>query len=56
VLIGAYQAWAADEGIHLAHVLGRTKFGNALDKLGFTAKKTNQGAVRTGLGVDHTAA
>jgi len=55
-LITAYQSWATDEGIHTAHVLGRTKFGDALDKLGFTAKKTNRGAVRIGLGVDRDAA
>ncbi|MDY7541771.1 phage/plasmid primase, P4 family [Cryobacterium sp. 5B3] len=55
-LISAYQSWAADEGIHSAHVLGRTKFGEALDKLGYLAKKTNRGAVRTGLGVDREAA
>jgi putative DNA primase/helicase len=55
-LQNAYQDWASEEGIHQAHVLGRTKFGEALDKLGYTATRTNRGAVRTGLVIDHSAA
>jgi len=55
-LLGAYQSWAADEGIHQAHVLGRTKFGDALDKLGYQVTRSSRGAVRPGLGVDQSAA
>ncbi|ROS46192.1 phage/plasmid primase, P4 family [Curtobacterium sp. PhB78] len=56
VLLGAYQAWASDEGIHTAHQLGRSKFGEALDKLGIPATRMKKGAVRVGLLVDPTAA
>jgi putative DNA primase/helicase len=52
----AYTEWALSEGIMKAHQLGSTDFGHALDKLGFIAKKTNRGAVRLGLGVDHVGA
>lgn len=55
-LSSAYQSWATDEGIHQAHVLGRTKFGDALDKLGYQVTRSKRGAVRPGLGVDHSAA
>ena len=51
----AYQTWAAEEGIHQAHVLGRSKFGEALDKLGFPSTKQARGAVRVGLGIDPNA-
>lgn len=51
-----YEAWAAEEGIHQAHRLGRTKFGAALDKLGYTASRMKAGAVRLGLVIDQTAA
>jgi len=50
-LLGAYQAWAAEEGIHQAHVLGRTKFGEALDNLGYHVVRSNRGAVRPSLAV-----
>jgi len=55
-LLGGYVAWAADEGIHQAHVLGRTKFGDALDTLGYLATRTSRGAVRAGLEIDYSAA
>ncbi|WP_104086293.1 phage/plasmid primase, P4 family [Arthrobacter sp. GMC3] len=48
----AYMNWAASEGIAKPHLLGSTDFGHALDKLGYTKKKTNRGAVRTGLGLE----
>ncbi|PZE63774.1 hypothetical protein DEJ27_17085 [Curtobacterium sp. MCPF17_018] len=55
-LLDAYQLWASEEGIHAAHQLGRTKFGEALDKLGYTATRMKKGAVRVGLVIDQTAA
>lgn len=55
-LANAYQSWAGEEGIHQAHILGRTKFGEALDNLGYTATRTNHGKVRTGLCIDPNAA
>lgn len=54
VLHDAYIEWAIREGIAKPHQLGSTDFGHALDKLGYEKKKTNRGAVRTGLGIDHT--
>ncbi|WIB60435.1 phage/plasmid primase, P4 family [Curtobacterium sp. MCLR17_007] len=56
ILHYAFLDWADKEGIHGVHVLGRTKFGEALDRLGVTATRTNKGAVRTGLIVDQSAA
>ncbi|MBE4719995.1 phage/plasmid primase, P4 family [Pseudarthrobacter sp. AB1] len=56
ILHDAYINWAISEGIAKPHQLGSTDFGHALDKLGFEKKKTNRGAVRTGLGVDHRGA
>jgi putative DNA primase/helicase len=53
VLHAAYIDWANAEGIAKPHQLGSSDFGRALDKLGFEKKRTNRGAVRTGLGVDH---
>ncbi|WP_166791280.1 phage/plasmid primase, P4 family [Cryobacterium sp. Hh7] len=50
----AYGSWASDEGIHQAHVLGRTKLGDALDKLGYPVTRSSRGAARPGVAVDHS--
>lgn len=50
----AYTAWAISDGIFREHRLGRTDFGHALDKLGFTSVKKSRGMVREGLGLEQT--
>lgn len=51
----AFREWALADGIHLNQVLGRTKFGEQLDRLGFGAKKTSKGMVRVGLALDRSS-
>ncbi len=48
-LFSRYEGWASAEGVHSDQMLGRKKFGEALDRLGFGVVKTNRGAVRKGL-------
>lgn len=38
-----YTEWAKSENIYSAHVLGRTKFADALQRLGHSPKKTSRG-------------
>lgn len=38
-----YTEWAKSENIYSAHVLGRTKFADALQRLGHSAKRTSRG-------------
>lgn len=48
-LFGRYETWASVEGVHPDQMLGRKKFGEALDRLGYTAVKGARGMVRKGL-------
>jgi len=41
----AYAEWAQGENIHPAHVLGRAKFGQALERLGYPGVKSRGGTV-----------
>lgn len=43
VLHSAYTEWAQGENIHPAHVLGRAKFGQSLDRLGYPGMKSRFG-------------
>ena len=45
-LFSAWQKWSISDG---AEVISEKAFGNELDRLGYTAKKTKHGAVRAGL-------
>lgn len=48
-LLQRYEMWADTEGIPRGLWLGRKRFGEALDRLGFPAVKTSKGKVRKGL-------
>lgn len=44
-----YEAWAQAEGVHPDQMLGRKKFGEGLDRLGYGSVKAARGMIRKGL-------